>query len=83
MRETLFIILFFSFNLSFSQTGIIEKISVTQDTNKFTFVKTPGLFSENWDTLAQPAFWRQIMLLSPDSCLLNVAKQDRFYTRSH
>ncbi len=32
-----------------------------------------ALFEDRWDMLAQPQFWKQIMLLSPDSCLINVA----------
>jgi len=63
-----------SVNILFGQVDSVETINVKQDTNDFTFVKTPGLFSEKWDTLAQPSFWRQIMVLSPDSCLLNVAR---------
>jgi hypothetical protein len=63
-----------SINVLFAQVDSVQTIQVKQDTNMFTFVKTPGLFSEKWDTLAQPSFWRQIMILSPDSCLLNVAR---------
>lgn len=74
MRQPLFVILFLSMNFCYSQTNSAETVSVKQDTNEFTFVKTPGLFAEKWDTLAQPAFWRQVMVLSPDSCILNVAK---------
>lgn len=75
MRQTLLlIILFFSLKATFSQTDSVQVISVQEDTNQFIFVKTPGLFVERWDTLAQPYFWRQIMVLPPDSCLLNVAR---------
>lgn len=31
------------------------------------------LFDLSWNTLPQPNFWKEIMLLSPDSCLINVA----------
>ncbi len=66
------IILFSS--LVYAQSVDVRKIKVQKDTNHFEFVETPGLFSERWDTLAQPKFWRQVMILSPDSCILNVAK---------
>lgn len=56
------------------QSEHIETISVKKDTNELMFVKTPGLFVEKWDTLAQPVFWRQVMILPPDSCVLNVAR---------
>jgi hypothetical protein len=32
-----------------------------------------SIFQDRWDILPQPQFWKQIMLLSPDSCLVNVA----------
>ncbi len=32
-----------------------------------------ALFEDRWDVLAQPQFWKQIMLLAPDSCLVNDA----------
>jgi len=51
----------------------VKLISVQKDTTQFTFVGTPDLFPEQWDTLAQPNFWKIIMKMSPDSCLLNVA----------
>jgi len=60
--------------ISFSQVDSVETVAVKIDSNEFEFVKTPGLYTDKWDELAQPNFWRQIMVLSPDSCLLNVAK---------
>ena len=32
-----------------------------------------SIFEERWDELAQAQFWQKIMLLSPDSCIVNVA----------
>jgi hypothetical protein len=32
-----------------------------------------SIFEDRWDVLPQPQFWKQIMRLSPDSCLINVA----------
>jgi len=29
---------------------------------------------EGWDQLAHPNFWRGIMTLAPDSCIVNIAK---------
>ncbi|MBI3134356.1 MAG: hypothetical protein HYZ14_06725 [Bacteroidetes bacterium] len=49
------------------------EVKIANDTSVLRFVKTPELFAEKWDTLAQPNFWKTIMNLSPDSCLLNVA----------
>ncbi len=75
MLKTL--LLFLNFLLLFSIYGSdslhFKLISVQKDTTTFTFVETPDLKVEKWDTLAQPNFWKIIMKLSPDSCLLNVA----------
>jgi len=37
------------------------------------FISTCHLFEERWNELPQPSFWQQIMALSPDSVLVNVA----------
>ncbi len=74
MNNSLLVFFILAINVLFAEVDTVQTIRVKQDTNVFTFVKTPGLFTEKWDTLAQPSFWRQIMVLSPDSCLLNVAR---------
>ncbi len=38
------------------------------------FVKTPQLFDDSWDTLPQPNFWKYVMKMPPDSCILNVMR---------
>lgn len=37
------------------------------------YVEDSQLFTESWDALAQPNFWQKVMVLSPDSCIINVA----------
>jgi hypothetical protein len=71
---SLFSLLFIS--NSFSQplnkwTG--EKIIVKKEQNVSTIMHAETIFEDRWDILPQPQFWKQIMLLSPDSCLINVA----------
>ena len=44
------------------------------DTIQLSIIDASQLYSERWDTLAHPQFWKQIMQLSPDSCVINVAK---------
>ncbi len=72
------ILLYFSFLITTAVwadiSSEVKLISVKSDTNEFTFVKTPDLFHEKWDTLAQPNFWKIVMHLPPDSCVINVAK---------
>lgn len=50
-----------------------EKIEVVRPLDQYTIISSDKLFEEGWDQLAQPNFWKQIMRLSPDSCLVNVA----------
>lgn len=49
-------------------------IEVEVDSSKeiLTFVKTPELFRDRWDTLAQPNFWKFVMRMSPGTSILNV-----------
>lgn len=44
-----------------------------KDTSHRLFVSTDDLIAERWDMLAQPNFWREVMALSPDSCIINIA----------
>jgi hypothetical protein len=57
---------------------IIHKNVVTfKDTSVRRFIHDPLLYSERWDTLAQPLFWRQVIELPQDSCILNIASTRR------
>lgn len=53
---------------------ITKAVATADDTLKMHFVNDHALFTEGWDTLAQPKFWKQIICLSPDSCIINIAK---------
>lgn len=50
-----------------------EKIEVHENQNANIIMHAETIFQDRWDMLPQPQFWKQIMLLSPDSCLINVA----------
>jgi len=50
-----------------------EKIMVKKEKNVSTIMHAESIFQDRWDMQPQPQFWKQIMLLSPDSCLVNVA----------
>lgn len=43
------------------------------DSSEYSFVSLDNLIEERWDILAQPNFWKEVMLLPPDSCLINIA----------
>lgn len=50
-----------------------EKIEIHADQSVSTIMHSDPIFVDRWDALPQPQFWKQIMQLSPDSCLVNVA----------
>ena len=79
MLRGLFFILFFAvtsgtYALENYKKHLIEVTLHEQDTMPLNFVKTPDLFSERWDTLAQPSFWKFVMRMSPGTSILNVAE---------
>ncbi len=50
---------------------VIEDEIIPNNIHKIINKET--LYNEGWADLAQPIFWKQIMMLSPDSCLINIA----------
>ncbi len=69
------------FCIAFSFSGLTqplaswedEKIEVQKGDDISVIMAADELFFDRWDVLPQPQFWKQIMQLSPDSCLINVA----------
>ncbi|REJ81186.1 MAG: hypothetical protein DWQ44_11835 [Bacteroidetes bacterium] len=43
------------------------------DTSRMQFLHDPTVYSEGWDTLAHSKFWKEIMCLSSDTFVLNIA----------
>lgn len=75
MRSLLLLLSFVPF-IGLSQPSFSwdeEKIEVKTGTSQNTILSASVLYSEGWSELAQPKFWKQIMQLAPDSCLINVA----------
>ncbi|HET6228352.1 MAG TPA: transglycosylase SLT domain-containing protein [Bacteroidia bacterium] len=64
---------------TFSQTTavdvpVIEKYVVSyNDVTRMKFIDNSNLYEEGWQKLAQPQFWQKVMLLTPDSAIVNVA----------
>ncbi len=65
---------FFSFSQQVENHWLNELISVEIETKEHVLLGTSEIHESKWDTLNQPRFWQQIMLLSPDSVLLNSAE---------
>lgn len=71
----LFIALFF-FNSSFAQdkSWENEKILVYNQDEVNQIISANQIFEKRWDILPQPQFWKKIMRLTPDTCIVNIAK---------
>ncbi|MEJ6777660.1 MAG: transglycosylase SLT domain-containing protein [Crocinitomicaceae bacterium] len=50
-----------------------EKIEVKKGNENNTILSAKSIISEGWSELAQPIFWKQVMELTPDSVLINIA----------
>lgn len=75
----LILLILFSANLLISNGQTLnnwdnEKIVVTKNDHVSTILHADELFRDRWDVLAQPQFWKKIMLLSPDTSLINIAE---------
>jgi hypothetical protein len=44
-----------------------------RDTVKMNFIADSSIYKEGWDTLAQIKFWRNVITLTSDTCIINVA----------
>ncbi|MFM8759739.1 MAG: hypothetical protein ACKODS_09395, partial [Methylophilaceae bacterium] len=62
-------------SLKSAEPQSVQKVVINgTDTLRMDFVNYNSIVLEGWDSLAQPKFWKQIMCLSPDSCIINVAR---------
>lgn len=51
-----------------------EKIDIRHGETDNVVLAADQIIAEGWNDLAQPNYWKQIMRLSPDSCIVNIAK---------
>ena len=71
-----YIILSLLFISQFSNAQPTDKVEVEENvlpSNIHSIINGKALHEEGWAELPQPIFWKQIMTLSPDSCLINIA----------
>ena len=50
----------------------IVQVAVAHDTVNYRFIDNEQLYTEGWDKLPQPNFWRNLIAMGGDSALLNV-----------
>lgn len=69
--------------ISFAQSSPWEKemIAVTDNQAEHVIMGFSEIQRANWDDLQHPKFWQQIMTLSPDSVLVNVAETRQILTK--
>ena len=74
MKPFLIILFLCVFGSSKSQFNFdFVEVNHYEDSIFTYFVPDEQLFKEGWDLLPQPSFWKKVMMLSPDSCIVNVA----------
>ncbi len=74
MRPLLLIAVFpFALSAQSNLSWDHEKIEVKRGDDQSTLLSAKCIYHEGWNELAQPLFWKKIMQLSPDSCLVNIA----------
>lgn len=73
-RNTLLAILACIPFIASSQNSSWEKemIAITEGSSEHVIMGAAGIQAAQWDQLQHPKFWQQIMILSPDSVLVNV-----------
>lgn len=72
LNLTISILLFTALTCWGQEYKIIETF-YKADTSHKVFVNTDALSTERWDILAQPKFWREVMEMPSDSCIINIA----------
>lgn len=58
-----------------------EMVEVLKPNQSGVLMNAQPLYDGSWNALPQPTFWKEIMLLSPDSCLINVASSRQILMR--
>jgi len=71
MKQLTIIFLLFPICLFSQNDYLVDYYGI--DSNNYSFVSVDNLAEERWDVLAQPNFWKRVMLLDQDSCLINIA----------
>jgi hypothetical protein len=71
----------FSFIVCFSSAQNERGISYYKDANAMKLIYDSVLYAEGWNTLPQTKFWQQIMMLTPDSAIINVAESRQMVGR--
>jgi len=77
MRILILVLILFPLGKIFSQdisSWEDEMIIVHNHDNVSQIMGTEQIFEKRWDILPQAQFWKKIMRLTPDTCLVNIAR---------
>lgn len=69
----LLLLFFSSFGQDLNQQLVKKTIIGWKDTTTMKFVQDHTLYADGWDTLQQTIFWRDVIRLTSDTCIINVA----------
>jgi hypothetical protein len=69
----LLLLFFSSFGQELNKQLVKKTVISWKDTTKMTFVSDPTLYSDGWDTLQQTVFWRDVIRLTSDTAVINIA----------
>jgi hypothetical protein len=57
-----------------SSGSLVNKVVISyNDTMRLSFVNDSALYREGWDTLSHAKFWKDVICMSSDSCIVNLA----------
>lgn len=73
-RFLLFLSVFCSIISGNAQTWEAEQLEVVHKAQVMRVMRSDVLFDDGWTSLPQAKFWKKIMQLSPDSSVVNIAK---------
>ncbi|MFM7566611.1 MAG: transglycosylase SLT domain-containing protein [Flavobacteriales bacterium] len=62
------------FTFAYAQTWETEQLEVVHKAEVMRIMRSDVLFEDGWTELPQAKFWKKVMQLSPDSSIVNVAK---------
>ncbi|MFN4909685.1 MAG: transglycosylase SLT domain-containing protein [Flavobacteriales bacterium] len=74
LRYLLYSSFSFAYLTGYSQVWDKEQLEVVHKAQVMRVMRSDVLFEDGWTSLPQAKFWKKIMQLSPDSSVVNVAK---------
>ena len=72
MKNFFLILLFISITVCQAQQNLID-VYCSEDSCSHVVIDPEMLIVERWDTLAQSKFWKSVMSISNDTCIINIA----------